>query len=116
MSRSRMPNAVRPGSVIGFLFLKRDAILSGMRPDLSPGSLFEPRFDAEGSRIDDCPLVVTQQHPVVQSNAGSVVGDRGHCLFVEDLVDRKNVVSGRGVAVRVDLGGCRFLKKKKKNY
>src|SRR3546814_18261656 len=28
--------------------------------------------------------------------------------------DRKSVVEGQGGSVRVDLGGCRFLKKKKK--
>src|SRR3546814_19409832 len=29
--------------------------------------------------------------------------------------DRKRVVSGKGVSVRVDHGGARFIKKKKKN-
>src|SRR3546814_14722820 len=30
------------------------------------------------------------------------------------LVDRKSVVSGKSVSVRVDLGGCRIIKQKKK--
>src|SRR3546814_1045625 len=29
------------------------------------------------------------------------------------FLDRKSVVSGKGVSVRVDLGGCRFINKKK---
>src|SRR3546814_13941077 len=37
-------------------------------------------------------------------------------LFISDrpLQDRKRVVSGKGVSVRVDLGGRRFLKTNKK--
>src|SRR3546814_17653428 len=30
------------------------------------------------------------------------------------VVDRKSVVSGKSVSVRVDLGGCRIIKKNKK--
>src|SRR3546814_1920673 len=32
----------------------------------------------------------------------------------DSLKDRKSVVSGKSVSVRVDLGGCRIIKKKKK--
>src|SRR3546814_11291895 len=32
-----------------------------------------------------------------------------------DIIDRKSVVSGKSVSVRVDSGGSRFIKKKKKN-
>src|SRR3546814_19801422 len=32
-----------------------------------------------------------------------------------DWLDRKTVGSGKSVSVRVDLGGCRSLKKKRKN-
>src|SRR3546814_19617356 len=35
-----------------------------------------------------------------------------HCIFQSE--DRKSVVSGKSVSVRVDLGGRRHLKKKKK--
>src|SRR3546814_11621695 len=31
------------------------------------------------------------------------------------VIDRKSVVSGKSVSVRVDLGGCRILKKKNNN-
>src|SRR3546814_17350192 len=33
-----------------------------------------------------------------------------------DAVDRKNVVSGKGVSVRVGLGGSRFIKQKTKKH
>src|SRR3546814_11341171 len=36
-------------------------------------------------------------------------------LFGVDLEDRKSVVSGKSVSVRVDLGGRRIIKKKKDN-
>src|SRR3546814_14239470 len=36
--------------------------------------------------------------------------------IADKLGDRKSVVSGQSVSVRVDLGGRRSLKKKKKNY
>src|SRR3546814_15292889 len=35
-------------------------------------------------------------------------------LIVPPLKDRKSVVEGKSVSVRVDLGGCRSIKKKKK--
>src|SRR3546814_13956906 len=47
--------------------------------------------------------------------AGLVELDHGFAE-AEDIetVDRKSVVSGKGGSVRVDFGGCRFIKKKKK--
>src|SRR3546814_19364493 len=33
-----------------------------------------------------------------------------------EFTDRESVVSGKSVSVRVDLGGRRFIKKKKKTY
>src|SRR3546814_11597228 len=47
---------------------------------------------------------------------GRVLGDalrRGDPIFAEGLTDRKSVVSGKSVSVRVDLGGRRFIKNKK---
>src|SRR3546814_16325549 len=44
--------------------------------------------------------------------------DGGHRLRLQrhpDRLDRKSVVSGKSVSVRVDLGGRRILKKKKTN-
>src|SRR3546814_17702745 len=43
-----------------------------------------------------------------------VVDDAGEVL-VEDHPDRKSVVEGKSVSVRVDLGGRRIIKKKNKN-
>src|SRR3546814_11406290 len=37
-----------------------------------------------------------------------------HGQFEPDVRDRKSVVSGKSVSVRVDLGGRRIIKKKKK--
>src|SRR3546814_16231638 len=37
-------------------------------------------------------------------------------LLVEHLADRKSVVQGKGVSVRVDLGGRRVIKKKNTRY
>src|SRR3546814_20971634 len=36
-------------------------------------------------------------------------------VFERPLLDRKTVVSGKGVPVRVDLGGCRSIKKKSRS-
>src|SRR3546814_11330202 len=33
-----------------------------------------------------------------------------------EMIDRKSVVEGKGVSVRVDLGGCRIIKKKKEKH
>src|SRR3546814_17522672 len=41
-------------------------------------------------------------------------GDHPHAEVVSPLADRKSVVSGKSVSVRVDLGGRRIIKKKKK--
>src|SRR3546814_12572944 len=40
-------------------------------------------------------------------------GDQLVELLVVLGIDRKSVVSGKSVSVRVDLGGCRIIKKKK---
>src|SRR3546814_11110581 len=44
---------------------------------------------------------------------GFIIGDRG-AVGKHDRRDRKSVVEGKSVSVRVDLGGCRIIKKKKK--
>src|SRR3546814_19955656 len=40
---------------------------------------------------------------------------RGHYLLEAGWKERKSVVEGKSVAVRVDLGGCRNIKKKRNN-
>src|SRR3546814_19668235 len=42
-------------------------------------------------------------------------GDRWTADWTAKRLDRKSVVSGKSVSVRVDLGGRRIIKKKKKN-
>src|SRR3546814_11336882 len=43
---------------------------------------------------------------------GWVLDEAGNSRFVA-VIDRKSVVLGKRVSVRVDLGGCRYIKKKK---
>src|SRR3546814_20361475 len=42
-------------------------------------------------------------------------GDVKHYLYDLENIDRKSVVLGKSVSVRVDLGGRRIIKKKKSN-
>src|SRR3546814_13498366 len=49
---------------------------------------------------------------LARSEAGAVAPTVALSLF--GLIDRKSVVEGKSVSVRVDLGGCRIIKKKKK--
>src|SRR3546814_18376671 len=42
----------------------------------------------------------------------NVLADSTQCLVTSPEVDRKSVVSGKSVSVRVDLGGRRIVKKK----
>src|SRR3546814_15790070 len=62
-----------------------------------------------------CPADPPALARLVQVNLDrSVLADR---LFVDPIYeDRKSVVSGKSVSVRVDLGGRRILKKKKNKY
>src|SRR3546814_17598845 len=39
-----------------------------------------------------------------------------HAALSQERLDRKSVVQGKSVSVRVDLGGRRIIKKKKKKY
>src|SRR3546814_15795923 len=52
------------------------------------------------------------KHEAVNHSAGEYVRGVAHT----NTVDRKSVVSGRSVSVRVDVGGCRLFKKQNKNY
>src|SRR3546814_18200332 len=45
-----------------------------------------------------------------------VLSSRHEALGTSVLEDRKSVVSGKSVSVRVDLGGRRIIKKKKQKY
>src|SRR3546814_16994986 len=49
--------------------------------------------------------------------AAQQIGDEARgalCGLERDVTDRKSVVSGKSVSVRVDLGGSRIIKKKNK--
>src|SRR3546814_17562142 len=50
-----------------------------------------------------------------QPEAAARIADRGQAVPLRAL-DRKSVVSGKSVSVRVDLGGRGIIKKKKKKY
>src|SRR3546814_12145975 len=54
----------------------------------------------------DCSLLIPD-------TASCQVTDRIRMRIVASVTDRKSVVSGKSVSVRVDLGGRRILKKKK---
>src|SRR3546814_16134336 len=54
-----------------------------------------------------------QQIDVTVSSLGNAGSLRGGALLMTPPKDRKSVVWGKSVAVRVDLGGVRILKKKK---
>src|SRR3546814_17333366 len=51
----------------------------------------------------DLPLLLSDYHLVIQPNGGVDDPNAG--------IDRKSVVSGKSVSVRVDLGGGRLIKK-----
>src|SRR3546814_12187753 len=56
-------------------------------------------------RVQIFGLTRAQYPPTKSNHAPSCIADR----------DRKSAVSGKSVSVRVDLGGRRYIKKKKKN-
>src|SRR3546814_17507176 len=63
-----------------------------------------------------CPRFRTGQHPgsrPLSRLAGLKLG--GAVQSSQEFQDRKSVVSGKSVEVRVDLGGLLIIKKKKKN-
>src|SRR3546814_14752428 len=76
---------------------------------IAPGGLVgEPQCGADGAAREDVAVfgAVAKLDPLALPGEDDLViaGDR----------DRKSVVSGKSVSVRVDLGGRRIIKKKKK--
>src|SRR3546814_13069081 len=67
---------------------------------------------AENRRIGDAPYLGARHFQHVVPAAVEV--QRIHLPGAQGLEDRKSVVSGKSVSVRVDLGGRRILNKKKK--
>src|SRR3546814_16037282 len=71
----------------------------------------------------DVPYAYNRKEAKDHGEGGTLVGapPRGRVVIVDDVLtagtalrDRKSVVEGKGVSVRLDLGGRRCLKKKKK--
>src|SRR3546814_12431166 len=58
---------------------------------------------------------LTSQTPQIPSTMKALVKrDAAKGIWMEEVPDRKRVVWGQRVSVRVDLGGARIIKKKKK--
>src|SRR3546814_13097029 len=84
----------------------------------NPRNLFRPRDrpgrGSDAARDTDGACANYHQHRFGAVDARRTTGadavEPGRC----DRADRKSVVSGKSVSVRVDLGGRRIIKKKKK--
>src|SRR3546814_15333065 len=59
--------------------------------------------------------ILTLQHRTLTAFLLSVLGESPLYFKFAGGLDRKSVVSGKSVSVRVDLGGRRIIKKKKEN-
>src|SRR3546814_13260450 len=95
---------------------------------LAAGKLFlvEIPEGIETYEIDDKPAAVKQEEKPAEDEDVVIPGNweslhytkivvlAKQILGVEDLPDRTSVVSGKSVSVRVDIGGRRVSKKKKK--
>src|SRR3546814_14490944 len=109
-SRRRRTRTARPRADAGGGKVERAAL--GRRPR-SPASRIVERLKEKGGRVIPATL------PFVPSCRSGRASGPGHLLLavlvqlVEELAggDRKSVVSGKGVSVRVELGGPRILKK-----
>src|SRR3546814_15254988 len=68
------------------------------------------RAEAQARDLNPSATIIRGASPVVLDDPEQVRGKR--VLVVDDGPDRKSVVSGKSVSVRVALGGRRILKKK----
>src|SRR3546814_12330091 len=68
-----------------------------------------PRYDVFEIDLDDCGPMVLDALIKIKADQDSSLTFRRSCREG----DRKSVVSGKSVSVRVDLGGRRIIKKKK---
>src|SRR3546814_17766529 len=76
----------------------------------SPKAIQRPR--ANGPALP-ASLLVTQRAFEVRRALGHLVAGLPPKFLIELVADRKSVVSGKSVSVRVDLGGRLTIKKKK---
>src|SRR3546814_10966874 len=79
-----------------------------------------PAFVTRLTRLETAPVMVDSREPVAVAATPShaLSGWRASALSAQPLprdADRKRVVEGKSVYVRVDQGGGRIIKKKQKN-
>src|SRR3546814_17737879 len=95
--------------------------ISDWSSDVCSSDLLPGNFDAVSRWLNAEPL--QQCLCLIQQIAGNIAGLGKHCIKIgtglvvqrrKALVDRKSVVKGKSVSVRVDLGGRRIIKKKTK--
>src|SRR3546814_11611766 len=84
--------------------LHDDEIAAGHAHKLVNDALFHTTIRLDSMHRDDATATVAGHRNVVQ------IGRE------KRIADRKSVVRGKEVSVRVDLGGRRVIKKKKKTY
>src|SRR3546814_16461693 len=71
----------------------------------------------DGERADDSREIEAEQHEALQADAraadAAIRDEGGDDQRIDGQPDRKSVVEGKSVSVRVDLGGRRIIKNKK---
>src|SRR3546814_13814893 len=84
-----------------------------------PGMLYSPHADAAAKSSRSSPADVrfpacsVLHWAIALPIRRAPFGKSGWKIGTPDIRDRKSVVSGKGVSVRVDLGGSRIFKKTK---
>src|SRR3546814_14704362 len=96
-------------------FLVPSAVLQIDPVDLPPlhTQLFQRHAPQEDRRFPDLPHHSIQLGTIQRKQMPPVEAARKHRRLRESLSDRKSVVQGTRVSVRVDLGGRRYIKKKR---
>src|SRR3546814_3175349 len=96
-----------------FFFFKQktayDMRISDWSSDVCSSDLFELRLFGN-MRVDGA----ISAHPSASEPGRESVGERVRRRLAHRAADRKSVVEGKSVSVRVDLGGRSILNKKKK--
>src|SRR3546814_17383890 len=73
---------------------------------------YEMRISDWSSDVCSSDLIASRAAARCRDAAGGNAAGRGWCSTIQGI-DRKSVVKGKSVSVRVDLGGRRIIKKKK---
>src|SRR3546814_11009856 len=78
--------------------------------------LMNPSFSAASMEVlkADIQRILGEKLDQIETNGPEFDAMTDFSQDLVERVDRKSGVSGKGVSVRVDLGGCRTIKKKKK--